>query len=59
MTKKEPVRAQFFLLGDKVLWRGHKLTVVEIRETDHSIEALSTTFRVRVYDSAEFQKCEA
>lgn len=51
---KQPV-AEFFLPGDKVLWRGIKLTVEQVFE-DGSVEAVSQTMRVKVSDVKQLER---
>lgn len=54
-TSKKPV-AQFHMVGDKVLWKGIKLTVIEVKE-DGSVIATSPTMRVHVGTHEQFEKC--
>jgi hypothetical protein len=53
-SKESPV-AEFHMLGDKVLWKGIKLTVTELLP-DGSVVATSPTMRVHVSDHEQLEK---
>jgi len=46
-TNKKVEPARFFMVGDKVLWKGIKLSITEVRK-DGSLIAASNTMRVHV-----------
>ena len=51
---KEPV-ATFHMIGDKIMWRGIKLTVTETK-SDGSLVATSQTMTVHVSSPEQFTK---
>lgn len=53
--KEKKVEAEFFLPGDKVLWRGIKLTVYKVYE-DGSITAYSPTMQLTVSGPEHLEK---
>jgi len=56
VAKKESSnKATFHLVGDKVLWKGIKLTVIEILD-DGSLVAWSPTMRVHVKLHEQLEK---
>jgi hypothetical protein len=54
-ASKKPV-ATFHMVGDKVLWKGIKVTVAEVKE-DGSVIATSPTMRVHVSGPEQLEKC--
>jgi hypothetical protein len=55
MMATPKVVAKFHMVGDKVLWRGIKLTVTEVYP-DGSIEACNPTMRVKVEKQEQLEK---
>lgn len=51
--KKAAEAAPAFKVGDKVVWRGLKLTVTAVHPTH--VEAGSLTMRVHVEDTSQFR----
>jgi hypothetical protein len=54
-TSKKPTVAQFHMVGDKVMWKGIKLTIVQIKD-DGSLVATSPTMRVHVSSGDQLEK---
>jgi hypothetical protein len=52
---KSDGKATFHMVGDKVLWKGIKLTVIAVNE-DGSVEAWSPTQRVHVGEPGQLEK---
>lgn len=58
VTRKKEVIASFHMVGDKVLWKGIKLTVVEVKDNGYYV-ATSPTMTVTVDTPEQLEKYNA
>lgn len=54
-TLPKAKQAQFFMVGDKVLWKGIKLTVINVK-ANGEIEAHSPTMFLTVSDASQLER---